>query len=53
MTAIADKDARCSEIEQLIASGNGVCESCRMVGISERTFARWRKTRRQRDNSSE
>ena len=45
MTAIPDKNVRCREIEALIASGNGVCESCREIGISEKTFYRWRKAR--------
>lgn len=45
MAAIVDKDAKCRRIEQLIASGMGVCESCREVGISEKTFYRWRKAR--------
>ena len=31
-------------MESLIASGKGVCESCRIVGVSERTLARWRET---------
>lgn len=44
MTAIPDKDEKCRAVERLIASGRGVCESCRSVGISERTLARWRKT---------
>ena len=26
------------QIEQLIASGMGVCDSCREVGVSEKTF---------------
>ena len=43
MHAIPDKDARCRRIEALVASGKGVCESCRDVGISEKTFYRWRK----------
>lgn len=43
MVAIPDKHARCLRIEQLIASGRGVCESCREAGISEKTFYRWRK----------
>lgn len=43
MTTIPDKDARCRMIESLIAGGKGVCESCREVGISEKTFYRWRK----------
>lgn len=41
MVAIADKDAKCRRIEQLIGSGKGVCESCREVGVSEKTFYRW------------
>ncbi|OQW75389.1 MAG: hypothetical protein BVN32_11155 [Proteobacteria bacterium ST_bin14] len=44
MTTIPDKDARCRAVESLIASGKGVGESCRIVGISERTLAPWRKT---------
>ncbi|MFZ1743364.1 MAG: helix-turn-helix domain-containing protein [Pontixanthobacter sp.] len=43
MTAIADKDEKCREIERLIGSGHGVCEACREIGISEKTFYRWRK----------
>ena len=43
MVAIADKDNRCRKIEALIAAGKGVCESCREVGVSEKTFYRWRK----------
>lgn len=43
MAAIPDKEARCRRIEALIAEGHGVCESCRDVGISEKTFYRWRK----------
>lgn len=45
MAAIPDKDERCREIEALIASGKGVCESCREIGVSEKTFYRWRKAR--------
>src|SRR3546814_13652683 len=45
MTAIPNKEVRCLEIEALIASGSGVCESCRKIGISEKTFYRWRKAR--------
>lgn len=44
MTAIPDKDARCRQIEVLIAKGMGICESCREIGISEKTFWRWRKS---------
>lgn len=43
MAVTPDKDAKCREIERLIASGRGVCESCREIGISEKTFYRWRK----------
>lgn len=43
MAAIANKDEKCRRIESLIASGRGVCESCREIGISEKTFYRWRK----------
>jgi len=47
MVAILDKDVRCHRIEKLISSGRGVCESCREVGISEKTFYRWRKSQAQ------
>ena len=30
-------------IVALIASGMGVCESCREAGVSEKTYYRWRK----------
>ncbi len=50
MTAIPDKDVRCREIEALIVSGNGVCESCREIGISEKTFYRWRKARAEKQH---
>jgi transposase-like protein len=43
MPVVPGKDTRCREIEALIAAGNGVCESCREIGISEKTFYRWRK----------
>lgn len=43
MTAIENKDEKCRQIERLISSGSGVCESCREVGVSEKTFYRWRK----------
>jgi transposase-like protein len=45
MPSIPDKDRRCREIEALIAKGMGVCESCREIGISEKTFYRWRKAK--------
>ena len=41
MGRIVDKEAHC----QRIASGRGVCESCREIGISEKTFYRWRAER--------
>ena len=44
MTAIPDKDVKCRKVEALIATGKGVCESCREIGISEKTFYRWRKS---------
>lgn len=44
MPGIANKDEKCGQVEAFIASGMGVCESCREVGISEKTFYRWRKT---------
>lgn len=47
MAAIPDKDARCRAIERLIESGKGVCESCREIGISEKTFYRWRKAQQE------
>ena len=50
MPAIPDKDARCRKIEALIASGNGVCESCREIGISDKTFYRWRKARAEKQH---
>lgn len=43
MTAIADKDDKCRRIEWMIGDGMGVCESCREIGVSEKTFYRWRK----------
>lgn len=43
MVAIANKDEKCQRIEALISSGMGVCASCREVGISEKTFYRWRQ----------
>jgi len=44
MRQIADKDAKCRRIQMLIHAGQGVCESCREVGVSEKTFYRWRKS---------
>ena len=46
MPRIPDKDAHCRRIAALIAAGRGVCESCREIGISEKTFYRWRAERR-------
>ena len=43
MAVIPDKDAKCRRIEALIAEGRGACESCREVGVSEKTYYRWRK----------
>ncbi|MEN7536148.1 helix-turn-helix domain-containing protein [Aurantiacibacter flavus] len=43
MAAIPDKDERCRAIERLITAGGGVCASCREMGVSEKTFYRWRK----------
>lgn len=47
MTRIPDLDARCREIMALIERGGGVCESCRAVGVSDRTFQRWRLRERE------
>ncbi|QIG79409.1 helix-turn-helix domain-containing protein [Stakelama tenebrarum] len=47
MSVIPDKEARCQEIARRIATGKGVVEACREIGISERTFARWRRERRE------
>lgn len=43
MMVIDDKDAKCRAIEDMIAQGRGVTESCRVFGISEKTLYRWRK----------
>ncbi|MCB5424077.1 transposase [Altererythrobacter sp. CC-YST694] len=45
MAAIADKDKKCRSIERMIAEGRGVTESCRVFGLSEKTFYRWRSER--------
>lgn len=47
MVAILDKEEKCRRIEWLIAAGSGVCESCREVGVSEKTFYRWRHAQRE------
>lgn len=44
MNAIPDKQEKCRRIVRLVAGGKGVVESCREVGISEKTFYRWRKS---------
>ena len=43
MVAIPDKNAKCRRIGRSIASGKGVCVSCREEGISEKTYHRWKK----------
>ncbi|WP_158213673.1 hypothetical protein [Sphingopyxis witflariensis] len=50
MPALSNKDARCREIEALIASGKWVCESCREIEISEKTFYRWRRASADKQN---
>ena len=50
MARIVDKEARCQRIAALVASGRGVCESCREIGISEKTFYRWRKARAEKQH---
>lgn len=47
MAVIENKDARCQQIETMISAGQGVCASCREMGISEKTFYRWRKQQAQ------
>jgi len=46
MATIPDKDGKCRRIETMIANGMGVTESCRVIGISEKTLHRWRKEQR-------
>lgn len=48
MALVPDKDVRCRRISDLVASGIGVCESCRLVGISEKTFYRWKRAQETR-----
>jgi len=43
MAAIPDKDAKCRTAETMIAGGMRVTESCRVMGISEKTLHRWHK----------
>lgn len=45
MTAIVDKEAKCLRISKMVADGRGVVESCREIGMSEKTFQRWRRAR--------
>ncbi len=47
MTVLRDKEERCCAVEKLIATGKGVIESCREVGISESAFQRWKRAQRQ------
>jgi transposase-like protein len=49
MAAILDKDRKCRAIARMIAAGMGVTESCREVGISEKTYYRWRNEQADRD----
>lgn len=46
MTMVPEKDRRCRDVAALIAAGGGVCDSCRAIGISEKTFQRWRRAQR-------
>lgn len=43
MALIPGRDEKCRAIAAQIAQGKGVCESCREIGVSEKTFYRWRK----------
>lgn len=47
MAAIINKDRKCRAIARMISGGMGVTESCREMGISEKTFYRWRKTQKE------
>ena len=38
MAAIPDKDRKCREIDRPIALGGGMCESCRVMCVPEKTF---------------
>lgn len=40
MALIENKDEKCRDILKLIDEGKAVCESCREVGVSEKTFYR-------------
>ena len=46
MAIIPDKEERCKRIAELIKNGQGVCESCREIGISEKTYYRWLQTQK-------
>jgi len=51
MAVIPDKELKCQRIAKMIASGKGVCESCREMGISEKTYYRWKKKKAERGES--
>ncbi|MHA3842416.1 transposase [Sphingomonas aestuarii] len=52
MTEISGKQAKYEAISLLIKSGRGVVEACREIGVSERTFSRWRVEAKQNSPSS-
>ncbi|MCB2089037.1 MAG: transposase [Sphingomonadaceae bacterium] len=43
MVAIPQKQEKLARIIELIAGGKGVTESCREVGVSEKTYYRWKR----------
>lgn len=43
MALIENKDEKCRAIQKRIAEGAGVCEACREIGVSEKTYYRWRR----------
>ncbi|WP_339689456.1 transposase [uncultured Parasphingorhabdus sp.] len=43
MALIENKEEKCRAIQKRIEQGQGVCESCREIGVSEKTFYRWRR----------
>tara|TARA_R110002033_G_scaffold9777_6_gene32036 strand:+ start:1451 stop:1684 length:234 start_codon:yes stop_codon:yes gene_type:complete len=45
MALIENKEEKCRAIQKRIEQGQGVCESCREIGVSEKTFYRWRRAR--------
>lgn len=53
MALIADKDRKCRAIVRMISEGGGVTESCRIFGVSEKTFYRWRAGQAAAANGSE